>query len=86
LKIRLQADSDIDPDIRKGLLRREPSIDFQSATDVIPDGTIDPEVLQIAADDNCNKLVILRDIDAFNGCGLAAKRFPVFEMCPEIIG
>jgi Domain of unknown function (DUF5615) len=52
LKIRFQADADIDPDIRKGLLRREPSIDFQSAAGVIPDGTLDPEVLQVAADDN----------------------------------
>jgi hypothetical protein len=52
LKIRFQADADIDPDIRKGLLRREPSIDFQPAAGIIPDCTLDPEVLQIAADDD----------------------------------
>ncbi len=52
MKIRFQADADIDPDIRKGLLRREPAIDFQPATGAIPDGTLDPDVLAIAADDN----------------------------------
>ena len=49
MRIRFQADADIDPDIRKGLLRREPSIDFRSAAGVIPDGTLDPDVLRIAA-------------------------------------
>jgi hypothetical protein len=52
LKIRFQADADIDPDIRKGLLRREPPIDFQLAAGAIPDGTLDPDVLAIAADDD----------------------------------
>jgi hypothetical protein len=52
LKIRFQADADIDPDIRKGLVRREPTIDFRPAAGVIPDGTLDPEVLAIAADDD----------------------------------
>ena len=51
MKIRFQADADIDPDIRKGLLRREPSIDFQPAAGIIPEGTLDPEVLAFAADD-----------------------------------
>jgi len=51
LKIRFQADADIDPAIRKGLLRREPSIDFRPAAGAIPHGTPDPEVLRIAAED-----------------------------------
>jgi len=51
LKIRFQADADLDPDIRKGLLRRESSIDFRPAAGIIPDGTLDRRVLQIAADD-----------------------------------
>ena len=51
MKIRFQGDADIDPDIRKGLLRREPSIDFKPVAGVIPDGTLDPEVLRIAAED-----------------------------------
>lgn len=52
MKIRFQADADVDPDIRKGLLRREPSIDFRPASGFIPDGTLDPDVLRIAADDD----------------------------------
>jgi hypothetical protein len=51
LKICFQADADIDPDIRKGLLRREPSIDFRPAAGSIPDGTLDLEVVRIAAED-----------------------------------
>jgi hypothetical protein len=52
LKIRFQADADIDPDIRRGLLRREPSIDFRPAHGIIPEGTLDPKVLRIAAEDD----------------------------------
>ena len=52
MKIRFQADADIDPDIRKGLLRREPAIDFQAALGIIPDGILDLKVLEIAADDD----------------------------------
>ncbi|MGA2154685.1 MAG: hypothetical protein ABSH37_09735 [Bryobacteraceae bacterium] len=51
MKIRFQADADIDPDIRNGLLRRAPSIDFRPAAGTIPDGTLDAEVLRIAAED-----------------------------------
>ena len=52
MKIRFQADADIDPDVRKGLLRREPTIDLRPAAGVIPDGTLDAEVLAIVADDD----------------------------------
>ena len=40
LEDRFQADADTDPDIREGLLRKEPSIDFKPAVGVIPDGTL----------------------------------------------
>jgi hypothetical protein len=50
LKIRFQADADIDPDIWRGLCRREPSIDFEGHIGVIPDSTPDPEVLKLAAE------------------------------------
>ena len=50
MKITFQADADLNPDIGRGLRRREPAIDFQSAVGVIPDGTPDPRVLHIAAD------------------------------------
>jgi hypothetical protein len=51
LKIRFQADADIDPDIRKGIIRRESSVDFRSAAGILSDGTPDSEVLRIAAAD-----------------------------------
>jgi hypothetical protein len=50
-RIRFQADADVNPGIGRGLLRREPSIDFRPAGGVIPDGTPDPEVSRIAAED-----------------------------------
>jgi len=50
LKIAFQADADLDPAIARGLRLREPSIDFQDAGGVIPDGTPDLQVLRIAAD------------------------------------
>ena len=50
MKIAFQADASLDPDIGRGLRRREPSIDFRGAVGVIPDGTPDPRVLHIAAD------------------------------------
>ena len=50
MKIRFQADADLDPDIWRGLCRREPSIDIEGHIGVIPDGTPDPEVLKLAAE------------------------------------
>ena len=59
MKIRFQADADIDPDIWKGLLRREPSVDFRPVAGTIPDGTLDPEVLRIAAESG--RVLVSRD-------------------------
>ena len=50
MKITFQADANLDPDIGRGLYRRETSIDFQGHVEIIPDGMPDPEVLQLAAD------------------------------------
>jgi len=47
--LRFQADADLNPEIERGLRRREPAIDFLGAAGVIPDGTSDSEVLRIAA-------------------------------------
>jgi hypothetical protein len=38
LKIAFQADADLDPDIGRGLRRREPAIDFRAAAGVIQMG------------------------------------------------
>ena len=49
MKLKFQADADLNPRIGRGLLRLEPSIDFRAAAGVIADGTPDLEVLRIAA-------------------------------------
>jgi predicted nuclease of predicted toxin-antitoxin system len=60
LSFRFQADADLNPEIGRGLRRREPSIDFRAAAEVIADGTADLEVLQIAADDG--RVLVSRDV------------------------
>ncbi|MBZ5564672.1 MAG: DUF5615 family PIN-like protein [Acidobacteriia bacterium] len=49
MKIRFQADADLNEDIISGLLRREPRIDFRTATAANLRGLSDPEVLAAAA-------------------------------------
>jgi hypothetical protein len=60
LKITFQADANLDPDIGRGLRRREPSIGFQAAADAIPDGAPDSDVLRIAAD--AGRVLVTRDV------------------------
>ena len=48
MKPRFQADNDLRNSIRTGVLRNEPSIDFQSALAARLDGVPDPEVLRLA--------------------------------------
>ena len=60
MKIRFQADADIDPDIWRGLCRREPSIDIEGHIGVIPDGTSDPDVLKLAAE--AGRVLISADV------------------------
>ena len=60
MSFRFQADADLNPEIGRGLRRREPSVDFRAAVGVIADGTPDPEVLQIAAGDG--RVLVSRDI------------------------
>jgi hypothetical protein len=47
--VRFQADADLNVLIVRKLLRREPDIDFQSATQAGLTGLNDPEVLALAA-------------------------------------
>jgi hypothetical protein len=49
VKIRFQADADLNEDIVKGILRREPGIDFWTATSSGLRGLSDFEVLSMAA-------------------------------------
>ncbi len=49
MTVRYQADADLDQAIVTGVLRREPTIDFQTAFAAGLEGVKDPEVLAIAA-------------------------------------
>lgn len=49
MKIRFQADADLNEDIVSGVRRREPSIDFQTASEAGLKGLHDAIVLELAA-------------------------------------
>lgn len=49
MKIKFQADADLNEDIVTGVLRRAPEIDFQTATEAGLQGLIDENVLAVAA-------------------------------------
>lgn len=65
MSLRFQADADLNPEIGRGLRRREPAIDFRGAGGVIPDGTPDPEVLRIAAE--ADRVPVSRDVATIPG-------------------
>ena len=60
MKIRFQADSDLNQSIVKALLRLEPSIDFQTAHAASLRGVPDPAVLAYAA--NQGRVLVSHDI------------------------
>lgn len=49
MKVRFQADADLNQHIVTGVLRREPQVDFQTATKAGLRGLPDPDVLALAA-------------------------------------
>jgi hypothetical protein len=59
VKIRFQADADLNQFIVVGVQRREPDIDFRTAKDARLRGLKDSEVLEIAARDN--RILISQD-------------------------
>ena len=52
MKVCFQADADLNAEIVTGVLRREPSIDFQTADKANLRRLTDPEVLALAAQEN----------------------------------
>lgn len=60
MRIRFQADADLNPAVGRGRLRREPLIDWRPARGIIPDGTSDLEVLRLASDDE--RVLVSRDV------------------------
>jgi hypothetical protein len=65
VKPRFQADNDLRSSIRTGVLRHEPSIDFQSALAIGLDGISDPEVLRLAMVQN--RILISHDENSMPG-------------------
>lgn len=58
--IRFQADADLNFTIVAGVLRREPALDFQDAHDGGIVGLADPEVLEVAAEQN--RILVSHDV------------------------
>lgn len=52
MKVQFQADADLNAEIVSGVMRREPSIDFQTAEEADLHGRSDQEVLALAAQQN----------------------------------
>jgi predicted nuclease of predicted toxin-antitoxin system len=52
MKVRFQADADLNEDIVAGVVRREPIIDFQTADEANLRGLPDAQVLALAAQEN----------------------------------
>jgi predicted nuclease of predicted toxin-antitoxin system len=59
MKVRFQADADLNTEIVAGVLRREPSIDFQTADEADLRRLPDSEVLALAAEEN--RILITQD-------------------------
>jgi predicted nuclease of predicted toxin-antitoxin system len=60
VKVRFQADANLDPDIGLGLQRRDLFLDYCDASGIIPDGMPDPEVLALAADEG--RVLVTNDL------------------------
>ena len=65
MRLSFRADADLNPEIERGLRRREPSIDFRGVKGIIPDRTADPEVLRIAAE--AGRVLVSRDVTTMPG-------------------
>jgi predicted nuclease of predicted toxin-antitoxin system len=55
----------VDPNIGRGLVRREPTVDWRAAQGFIADATPDLEVLQLAADDG--RVLVTGDVSTIPG-------------------
>jgi predicted nuclease of predicted toxin-antitoxin system len=60
VRIQFQADANLNPAIGRGLVRREPAINWRPAQSVISDATPDIEVLRLAAEDG--RVLVSRDV------------------------
>lgn len=60
MKIRFQADADLNPAIERGVVRQEPAIDWRPVQGFIADANPDRDVLRFAADDG--RVLVSHDV------------------------
>jgi hypothetical protein len=76
---RFQADEDLNAKIIAGLLRREPSIDFQTAEDANILGLPDHEVLSVASRDG--RILVSHDRNTMPATSAASLRTQSAPAC-----
>lgn len=79
--LRLASDADVHGEIIRGLRRRLPEADLVRVQDVLPEGTLDPEVLAWAAAEN--RILITNDRNTM--IGFAYERITAGEAVPGLI-
>ena len=79
--LRLASDADVHGDIIRGLRRRLPEIDLVRVQDVLPEGTLDAEILAWAASEN--RVLITNDRNTM--VGFAYQRVADGESLPGLI-
>lgn len=80
MKIKFQADSDLNEDILNGVIRRVPEIDFRTASDASLDGLDDPKVLAFAASEG--RILVTHDRRTMPH---HFAEFIAVETCPGLI-
>ena len=80
MKVRFQADADLDGRVLRGLRRAAPEIDIRTATDAGLSGRQDPEVLRNAAADG--RILLSQDRRTMPG---HFRRFVAGEASPGVI-
>ena len=79
--LRLASDADVHGEIIRGLRRRQPEINLVRVQDILPDGTLDAEVLAWAAAEN--RILITNDRNTM--IGFAFQRIEAGEPVPGLI-
>lgn len=96
MKIRFQADADLNEDIVTGVRRREPRMDFRTAAEAGLRGLTDERVLQLAAEDGRilvthDRRTMPREFAAFiatqrsPGVAILSQRTSVLDAIEDII-
>jgi len=96
VKIRFQADADLNEDIVTGIRRREPGIDFQTAGEAGLRGLVDERVLKLAAADgrilvSHDRRTMPREFAAFiaaqssPGIAIVSQRTSTREAIEEVV-